>query len=79
MIDLRELNLHNPVFKSNFCEGPLHPEHSEWFRYQQTFCELREFEQLQEEPLKVLDYGMLFGIPTLTFAKDRCGDLTPEE
>jgi SAM-dependent methyltransferase len=69
-IDVRELNLHNPVFTSDFCEGPLHPENSEWFRYQKTFCELNAIAQSRSDALKVLDYGMLFGIPTLAFAMD---------
>ncbi len=67
-IDIRELNLHNPVFTSDLCEGPLHPENSEWFRYQKTFCELNTLAEGRTDALKVLDYGMLFGIPTLTFA-----------
>lgn len=69
-IDLHDLNRHNPVFGRDFCEGPLRPEHSEWFRYQKTFCELRRLREQRESTLKVLDYGMLFGIPTLTFAMD---------
>lgn len=66
-IDLAELNRCYPVFDENFCISPLHPDHSEWGRYQKTYCHLDDLRKEAGRPLKVLDFGMQFGVQSLAF------------
>lgn len=68
-LDITELNRHNPVFEEGFVEGPMHPENSEWIRYQKTFQLMDKLSKEAGRPLKVLDFGMQTGVLSLTFSR----------
>ena len=68
-IDVAELNRHYPVFDELFFEGPIHPDNSEWVRYQLTFQVLEKLREEAGRPLRVLDYGMQTGVISLTFCR----------